>query len=54
MLEINARCDPFKPQALWKEMGDELGDRVTTVMIDNASHALFPEEAGLVADAVVD
>ena len=52
LLEINARCDPFKPQALWSEMHDKLGDRVTTVLIEDASHALFPEQPELVAEAV--
>ena len=53
MLEIIPRCDAFNPQALWSEMHDKVGDRVTTVIIDDASHALFPEQPERVAEAVV-
>jgi pimeloyl-ACP methyl ester carboxylesterase len=52
LLEINARFDPFKPRELWSELRDKVGDRVTTVLIDDASHALFPEQPGQVAGAV--
>lgn len=54
VLEINARFDPFKPQKLWSDMRDEFGSRVTMVVIDDASHALFPEQSGRVAAAVRD
>ena len=53
MLEIIPRCDAFKPQAQWSEVHDMVGDRVTTVIIDDASHALFPEQPDRVADAVM-
>lgn len=52
MLEINAYFDPFKPQELWSELRDKVGARVTTVLIDNASHALFPEQPDQVVAAV--
>ncbi|WP_428393519.1 alpha/beta fold hydrolase [Lichenicoccus sp.] len=53
ILEIIGRFDPFKPQNLWSEMDEGLGDRATTVIIDDASHALFPEQPDLVAEAVL-
>lgn len=52
LLEINARDDPFKPRRLWSELGEAVGDRVTTVMIEDAAHALFPEQPDRVAEAV--
>ena len=53
VLEINARFDPFKPEASWGELRHGLGDRVTRVLIDDAAHALFPEQPIAVADAVL-
>ena len=35
-------------------MKDEFGDRVTVVVIKNASHALFPEQPQAVATALAD
>jgi pimeloyl-ACP methyl ester carboxylesterase len=52
VLEINAQFDPFKPRELWSELRDKIGDRVTTVLINDASHALFPEQPDRVAAAV--
>ena len=53
ILEIIGRFDAFKPQALWSEMQEGAGDRVTTVIVDDASHALFPEQPDRVAEAVL-
>lgn len=53
MLEIIPRWDPFKPQPLWSELRDRVGDRVTTVLVDDASHALFPEQPDRVAGSVL-
>ncbi|WP_428393511.1 alpha/beta fold hydrolase [Lichenicoccus sp.] len=53
MLEIIPRFDAFKPQALWSEMQEGAGDRVTTVIVDDASHALFPEQPDRVAEAIL-
>ena len=53
ILEITPRFDAFNPPALWSEMHDKVGDRVTTIIIDDASHALFPEQADRVADALL-
>ena len=53
ILQIIPRCDPFNPPAQWSVLHDTVGDRVTTVMIDDASHALFPEQPGRFAEAVL-
>ena len=37
----------------WNESRREFGDRVSVVVIPNASHALIPEQPGAVVDAVV-
>jgi pimeloyl-ACP methyl ester carboxylesterase len=34
-------------------MQESYGDRVTTRMIPDASHALFPEQPAAVADAII-
>jgi hypothetical protein len=44
LLDLQAAQDPFKPETKRSEMKDEFGDRVTLVVIDNASHALIPEQ----------
>jgi len=51
-LELIPDCDPFKGPAQWGEMRAEFGERVTTVIIHNASHALFPEQPEAVANAI--
>ena len=53
LLEINSRFDPFKPPQLWSELRDHVRDRVKTVVIEDASHALFPEQPDAVASAIV-
>ena len=53
MLEVFGALDPFKPKAFWPELRDQFGDRVTSVMIEDASHALFPEQPDFVAQAVL-
>jgi pimeloyl-ACP methyl ester carboxylesterase len=53
LLEVIPSCDPFKPKAYWQELRNQFPDRVTTVVIDNASHALFPEQPDMVASAVL-
>ena len=54
LLEIIPEFDPFKPRQYWGELHQKLGDRVTTVVIPDASHALFPEQPERVADAVIE
>ena len=53
LLEIIARYDPFKPQPYWRELSNQLGDRVTTALIEDAAHALFPEQPVRVAQVVL-
>ena len=53
LLELQAENDPFKPPDKRNEMKDEFGERVTTVVIANASHALIPEQPRAVVDALV-
>jgi pimeloyl-ACP methyl ester carboxylesterase len=53
LLDLQAAQDPFKPATKRNEMNNEFGDRVTLVVIDNASHALIPEQPIAVVDALV-
>jgi hypothetical protein len=53
VLEIIPDVDPFKSRACWGELRRQLGSRVTTEIVANASHALFPERPDTVADVVV-
>lgn len=43
----------FKPSAYWQEFRDQFGERVTSVTIEDASHALFPERPDRVAHAML-
>jgi len=52
ILEIQADLDPFKPREKRGELGAELGDRVQTVSIADASHALIPEQPDAVVSAI--
>ena len=52
-LEIIPDHDPFKPHEFWHELRNESRGRVSTVVIGNASHALFPEQPLAVVDAVL-
>ena len=52
-LEIRAELDPTAPPERSHEMKEMFGDRVTTVEIPNAAHALFPEQPEAVAVAIV-
>jgi pimeloyl-ACP methyl ester carboxylesterase len=53
MLELIPACDPFKPREKWGELRAEFGERVEAVVIEEASHALFPEQPKAVAEAVL-
>lgn len=53
LLELIPADDPFKPRDKWGELKGSYGERVTTVVIPEASHALFPEQPGAVAEAVL-
>jgi pimeloyl-ACP methyl ester carboxylesterase len=52
LLDLQADRDPFRTERTRREMQDEFGDRVTIVVIKNASHALFPERPHEVAAAL--
>jgi pimeloyl-ACP methyl ester carboxylesterase len=54
LLDLQADQDPFRTGSTRREMKDEFGDRVTVVVITNASHALFPEQPQQVATALAD
>jgi pimeloyl-ACP methyl ester carboxylesterase len=53
LLEIQADGDPFKTPAQRGELKAEFGDRVTVVLIKDASHALVPEQPAAFTDALV-
>jgi pimeloyl-ACP methyl ester carboxylesterase len=53
VLEIQGLDDPFKPPATWGEYKAEYGERVNVVQVARASHALFPEQPGAVAAALI-
>ena len=53
MLDLVPDGDPFKPKEKWNESREEFGERVSVVVIANASHALIPEQPGAVVDAIV-
>ena len=53
LLQIIPEYDPFIPEPYWHELRHQLGDRVTTVVVEDASHALFPEQPDAVAEAVL-
>ena len=53
LLELIAACDPFNSKQDWPALREQLGPRVTTEVIDDASHSLFPEQPDKVAQAVL-
>jgi pimeloyl-ACP methyl ester carboxylesterase len=52
LLDLQAELDPFKPEAKRNEMKDEFGERVTVMVIPNASHSLIPEQPKAVVEAL--
>lgn len=53
MLDLVPDRDPSKPKEKWNESREEFGDRVSVIVIPNASHALIPEQPGAVVDAIL-
>jgi len=53
LLDLQAALDPFKPRETVNELKDEFGERVTIVVIPDASHALIPEQPAAVVAAIV-
>jgi pimeloyl-ACP methyl ester carboxylesterase len=53
LLDLQGELDPFKPRTMTNEMRDEFGQRVSVVVIPDASHALIPEQPNAVIDAIL-
>lgn len=53
LLDLQAELDPFKPRDTASELKEEFGERVTIVVIPDASHALIPEHPAAVVAAIV-
>jgi pimeloyl-ACP methyl ester carboxylesterase len=53
LLDLQGELDPFRPRATSNEMHEELGERVSVVVIPNASHALIPEQPAAVTAAIL-
>lgn len=54
MLDLQGDCDPWRPPATRDELRAQLGERVTTGLIADASHALPCEQPAAVAEAIVN
>lgn len=52
ILDVQAAQDAIAPASGAQELRDEIGDRVTALTIDNAGHALLPEQPDLVTEAI--
>ena len=52
VFEVIAALDPFHQRNEWADLRTRYGDRITSAVIDDASHALFPEQPGAVAAAI--
>jgi pimeloyl-ACP methyl ester carboxylesterase len=54
ILDLQAEQDPFAPFATAYDLAKELGaERVKVLRIQNASHALIPEQPAAVSDAMI-
>ncbi|MST34184.1 alpha/beta fold hydrolase [Acidimicrobiaceae bacterium USS-CC1] len=53
ILEIIAEYDPFHTRGEWGDLRAALGDRVTTTVIADAGHTLFPEQPDTVAETII-
>ncbi|HEY9305199.1 MAG TPA: alpha/beta hydrolase [Mycobacterium sp.] len=53
VFEIIAALDPFHIRDEWNDLHRCYGDRITTTVIEGASHALFPEQPDAVAEAIL-
>lgn len=55
LLDLPAADDPFRPPASRLDIQREIGaDRVTVVVIPNASHSLMPEQPAATAKAIAE
>lgn len=53
ILQIIAAEDPFEVKGNWSDLRNNLGSRVQNVVVEDASHALFPEQPQEVARHVL-
>jgi pimeloyl-ACP methyl ester carboxylesterase len=53
ILDLQAADDPFRPRDTIDELKKDFGDRVTVVVVPNASHALPSEQPVAVVQAIV-
>jgi pimeloyl-ACP methyl ester carboxylesterase len=53
LLDLQGALDPFRPRATMNEMREEFGERVSVVVIPDASHALIPEQPDAVVAAIL-
>jgi len=53
LLDLQGDLDPFKPRSMMNEMREEFGERVSVVVVSNASHALIPEQPAAVVGAIL-
>jgi len=55
VLDVQAEHDPWRPRDTVHQMRNDMGaDRVTVVVIPDASHALIPEQPARLIQAVLD
>jgi protocatechuate 3,4-dioxygenase beta subunit/pimeloyl-ACP methyl ester carboxylesterase len=53
ILDLQAGQDPWRPRETANELRDEFGDRVSVVVVRDASHALLPEQPAAVVNEIV-
>src|SRR5579859_372140 len=53
LLDLQGELDPFKPRTMSNEMRDEFGERVSVVVIPDASHAVIQEQPNAAAAAIL-
>jgi hypothetical protein len=53
LFEVIAALDPFHQRNEWADLRTRYGERITSAVINDASHALFPEQPDAVAVAIV-
>jgi pimeloyl-ACP methyl ester carboxylesterase len=53
IFEIIASLDPFHERNQWGDLRAQFGARVASTVIEDASHALFPEQPAAIAEAVI-
>jgi len=54
LLDLQAEQDAFRPRETANDLREELGGRVSVVVVPDAGHALVPEQPAAVVAALVD